>query len=45
MGGDPRTGRVVTTVPEPGLEDLRRPPGAYKLVGGGICGARWWLPV
>lgn len=53
VGDDPRTGRVVTTVPEPGLEEtwwtttvsLHRPPGAYRLVGGGIYKARWWLPV
>ncbi|MFJ9040402.1 DUF6528 family protein [Streptomyces sp. NPDC102406] len=52
VGDDPRTGRVVTTVPEPGLGETwwtttvsaHRPEGAYKLVGGGIYKARWWLP-
>ncbi|GAA2306391.1 DUF6528 family protein [Streptomyces kunmingensis] len=52
VGNDPRTGRVVTTVPEAGLGEawwtttvsVHRPQGAYKLVGGGIYKARWWLP-
>ncbi|MEV1022242.1 DUF6528 family protein [Streptomyces sp. NPDC050264] len=52
-GNDPRSGRVVTTVPEAGLGEtwwtttvsVHRPPGAYKLLGGGIYKARWWLPV
>ncbi|MFI6879245.1 DUF6528 family protein [Streptomyces sp. NPDC050400] len=52
VGNDPWTGRVVTTVPEKGLGEtwwtttvsVHRPPGAYKLVNGGIYKARWWLP-
>ncbi|WP_306323557.1 MULTISPECIES: DUF6528 family protein [unclassified Streptomyces] len=52
VGDDPRTGRVVTTVPEKGLGEtwwtttvsLHRPVGAYKYVNGGIYKARWWLP-
>ncbi|MEU1129531.1 DUF6528 family protein [Streptomyces sp. NPDC005900] len=52
VGDDPRTGRVVTTVPESGLGEtwwtttvsLHRPEGGHRLVGGGIYKARWWLP-
>ncbi|MFD6431283.1 DUF6528 family protein [Streptomyces venezuelae] len=53
VGDDPRTGQVLTTVPEPGLGEtwwtttvsVHRPESAYKLVDGGIYKARWWLPV
>ncbi|MGW5864735.1 DUF6528 family protein [Streptomyces sp. NPDC055239] len=52
VGDDPRTGQVVTTVPEGGLEEtwwtrkvsVHRPRGEYELVGGGIYKARWFLP-
>ncbi|WP_327662941.1 MULTISPECIES: DUF6528 family protein [unclassified Streptomyces] len=52
VGDDPRTGRVVTTIPEPGLGEtwwtttvsLHRPTGSFKYVNGGIYKARWWLP-
>lgn len=52
VGDDPRTGQVVTTVPESGLEEtwwttrvsVHRPRGEYELVGGGIYKARWFLP-
>ncbi len=52
VGDDPRTGQVVTTVPESGLGEtwwtttvgVHRPAGSYKLVNGGIYRARWWLP-
>ncbi|MFI5663350.1 DUF6528 family protein [Streptomyces sp. NPDC051684] len=52
VGDDPRTGRVVTTVPEKGLGEtwwtttvsLRQPDGAFTYVNGGIYKARWWLP-
>ncbi|MFI1679157.1 DUF6528 family protein [Streptomyces sp. NPDC020607] len=52
VGDDPRTGQVLTTVPEGGLEEtwwtttvsVHRPEAAYKLVNGGIYKARWWLP-
>lgn len=44
------SGRVVTTVPEPGLGETwwtttvsaHNPEGAYKLPDGGIYKARWW---
>ncbi|MEU6820530.1 DUF6528 family protein [Streptomyces atriruber] len=53
VGDDPRTGQVVTTVPEAGLGEtwwtttvsVHRPESSYKLVDGGIYKARWWLPV
>ncbi|MBO1336493.1 hypothetical protein J3486_35280 [Streptomyces sp. VRA16 Mangrove soil] len=53
VGDDPRTGQVVTTVPEKGLGEtwwtttvsVHRPASAYRLVNGGIYKARWWLPV
>lgn len=53
VGNDPRTGQVLSTVPEPGLEEtwwttrvsVHRPARAYALVNGGIYKARWWLPV
>ncbi|WP_343245194.1 DUF6528 family protein [Streptomyces sp. SID14478] len=52
VGNDPRSGRVVTTVPESGLGEtwwtttvsVHRPESAYKLVNGGVYKARWWLP-
>ncbi|MFD4477519.1 DUF6528 family protein [Streptomyces sp. NPDC058471] len=52
VGDDPRTGQVVTTVPESGLEEtwwttkvsVHRPESAYELVDGGIYKARWFLP-
>ncbi|MGW2226416.1 DUF6528 family protein [Streptomyces formicae] len=52
VGNDPRTGQVLSTVPEGGLGEtwwtttvsVHRPAGAYKLVNGGIYKARWWLP-
>lgn len=52
VGDDPRTGQVVSTVPEGGLEEtwwttrvsVHRPRGEYELVGGGIYKARWFLP-
>ncbi|MFF9900557.1 DUF6528 family protein [Streptomyces longispororuber] len=52
VGNDPRTGQVLSTVPESGLEEtwwttrvsVHRPTGAYRLAGGGIYKARWWLP-
>ncbi|MFG2501446.1 DUF6528 family protein [Streptomyces sp. NPDC048441] len=52
IGDDPRTGQVLTTVPESGLEEtwwttrvsVDRPRGEYELVGGGIYKARWFLP-
>ncbi|MET8473265.1 DUF6528 family protein [Streptomyces sp. NPDC006422] len=52
VGDDPRTGRVITTVPEKGLGEtwwtttvsLHRPPGSHTYVDGGIYKARWWLP-
>ncbi|MEV5611831.1 DUF6528 family protein [Streptomyces sp. NPDC052225] len=50
VGDDPRTGQVVTTVPEKGLGEtwwtttvsVHRPESAYELVGGGIYKARWF---
>ncbi len=53
VGNDPRTGQVVTTVPEAGLGEtwwtttvsVHRPESSYRLVDGGIYKARWWLPV
>lgn len=52
VGDDPRTGQVLSTVPERGLEEtwwtttvgVHRPTSTYRLVGGGIYKARWWLP-
>ncbi|QEU93807.1 DUF6528 family protein [Streptomyces kanamyceticus] len=52
VGNDPRTGQVLSTVPEGGLGEtwwtttvsVHRPASAYKLVNGGIYKARWWLP-
>ncbi|WP_367042825.1 DUF6528 family protein [Streptomyces sp. Je 1-332] len=52
VGNDPRTGQVISTVPESGLEEtwwttrvsVHRPRGEYELVGGGIYKARWFLP-
>jgi hypothetical protein len=52
VGDDPVTGQVLSTVPEPGLGEtwwtrtvtVHRPEGAYRLAGGGIYKARWWLP-
>ncbi|MFF1378571.1 DUF6528 family protein [Streptomyces sp. NPDC058308] len=52
VGDDPRTGQVVTTVPESGLGEtwwtttvsVHRPESSYKYVNGGIYKARWWLP-
>ncbi|MGW6273033.1 DUF6528 family protein [Streptomyces sp. NPDC055060] len=52
VGDDPRTGQVVSTVPEAGLEEtwwttrvsVHRPAGEYELVDGGIYKARWFLP-
>ncbi|AZM53752.1 hypothetical protein DMA15_15170 [Streptomyces sp. WAC 01529] len=52
VGDDPRTGQVVSTVPERGLGEtwwttrvsVHRPESSYKLVNGGIYKARWWLP-
>ncbi|MFK4066057.1 DUF6528 family protein [Streptomyces sp. NPDC029674] len=52
VGDDPRTGQVVSTVPESGLDEtwwtttvsVHRPASSYKLVNGGIYKARWWLP-
>ncbi|RFU88669.1 hypothetical protein DY218_00205 [Streptomyces triticagri] len=52
VGDDPRSGRVITTVPEDGLEetwwtrrvDVHEPSSSYFLVDGGIYKARWWLP-
>jgi hypothetical protein len=52
VGDDPRTGQVLTTVPESGLEEtwwtrkvsVHRPAGEYELVNGGIYKARWFLP-
>lgn len=52
VGDDPRTGQVISTVPERGLEEtwwttkvsVHRPEREYKLVGGGIYKARWFLP-
>ncbi|WP_447039220.1 DUF6528 family protein [Streptomyces sp. DSM 118878] len=52
VGDDPRTGQVVTAVPESGLGEtwwtttvsVHRPESSHKLVGGGIYKARWWLP-
>ncbi|MEU8957591.1 DUF6528 family protein [Streptomyces sp. NPDC048518] len=52
VGDDPRTGQVLTTVPESGLEEtwwtttvsVHRPESSYKYVNGGIYKARWWLP-
>ncbi|MGW7088693.1 DUF6528 family protein [Streptomyces sp. NPDC054871] len=52
VGNDPRTGQVISTVPEGGLEEtwwttkvsVHRPRGEYELVGGGIYKARWFLP-
>ncbi|MFF3645894.1 DUF6528 family protein [Streptomyces sp. NPDC002564] len=53
VGDDPRTGQVVTTVPESGLGEtwwtttvsVHRPQSSYRYVNGGIYKARWWLPV
>ncbi|MER5255131.1 DUF6528 family protein [Streptomyces sp. NPDC002855] len=52
VGNDPRTGQVISTVPESGLEEtwwttkvsVHQPRGEYKLVDGGIYKARWFLP-
>ncbi|MFG3497911.1 DUF6528 family protein [Streptomyces sp. NPDC047928] len=52
VGDDPLTGQVLSTAPERGLGEpwwttrvtVHRPAGAYRLVGGGIYKARWWLP-
>ncbi|MEV0439882.1 DUF6528 family protein [Streptomyces spectabilis] len=52
VGNDPRTGQVLSTVPEGGLGEtwwttrvtVHRPAGSYRLAGGGIYKARWWLP-
>ncbi|MER7171504.1 DUF6528 family protein [Streptomyces mesophilus] len=52
VGDDPRTGQVVSTVPEAGLEetwwttrvDFHLPDEARVLTDGGIYKARWWLP-
>ncbi|MBC9716836.1 hypothetical protein H9Y04_30310 [Streptomyces sp. TRM66268-LWL] len=52
VGDDPRTGQVVSTVPEVGLEetwwttrvDFHRPDETRVLTNGGIYKARWWLP-
>ncbi|MGA4841387.1 DUF6528 family protein [Streptomyces sp. G45] len=52
VGSDPRTGQVLSTVPEGGLGEtwwttkvsVHRPTGEYTLVKGGIYKARWWLP-
>ncbi|MEI5099451.1 DUF6528 family protein [Streptomyces sp. PmtG] len=52
VGNDPRTGQVLSTVPESGLEEtwwttrvgVHRPTGEYRLVNGGMYKARWWLP-
>ncbi len=52
VGDDPRTGQVVSTVPEAGLEEtwwttkveMHRPERAPVLANGGIYKARWWLP-
>ncbi|MFH8490568.1 DUF6528 family protein [Streptomyces longisporoflavus] len=52
VGDDPRTGQVLSTVPEAGLEEtwwttkvsVHRPRGEYELVDGGIYKARWFLP-
>ncbi|MEV0317195.1 DUF6528 family protein [Streptomyces sp. NPDC050658] len=52
VGDDPRTGQVVSTVPEAGLEEtwwttkvsVHCPAGEYRLVNGGIYKARWFLP-
>ncbi|WP_172384894.1 DUF6528 family protein [Streptomyces sp. MNP-20] len=52
VGNDPRTGQVLSTVPEGGLGEtwwttrvgVHRPSGSYHLVNGGIYKARWWLP-
>ncbi|MFH8990901.1 DUF6528 family protein [Streptomyces sp. NPDC017940] len=52
VGNDPRTGQVLSTVPEKGLEEtwwttkvaVHRPTATYTLVNGGIYKARWWLP-
>ncbi|AKH82872.1 hypothetical protein AA958_12200 [Streptomyces sp. CNQ-509] len=48
----PGSGRVATTVPEPGLGktwwtttvSAHNPEGAFKLPDSGIYKARWWLP-
>ncbi len=53
VGDDPRTGQVVTAVPESGLGEtwwtttvsVHRPESSYRLIDGGIYKARWWLPV
>ncbi|MEU7582355.1 DUF6528 family protein [Streptomyces sp. NPDC041068] len=53
VGNDPRTGQVVSTVPEGGLGEtwwtttvsVHRPASAYKLVNGGIYKARWFIPL
>ncbi|MFJ8693595.1 DUF6528 family protein [Streptomyces roseolilacinus] len=50
VGDEPRTGRILSTVPERGLAEswwtttaaVHRPAGAYRLAGGGIYKARWW---
>ncbi|MFI6940309.1 DUF6528 family protein [Streptomyces sp. NPDC050418] len=52
VGDDPWTGQVVSTVPEPGLEetwwttkvDMHLPERRPVLADGGIYKARWWLP-
>ncbi|MFR9722649.1 DUF6528 family protein [Streptomyces sp. MS19] len=52
VGDDPRTGQVLSNVPEAGLGEswwtttvsLHRPAGSRRLVDGGIYKARWWLP-
>ncbi|MEV8320975.1 DUF6528 family protein [Streptomyces sp. NPDC059900] len=52
VGDDPRTGQVLSTVPEAGLEEtwwttkvsVHRPRSEYSLVDGGIYKARWFLP-
>lgn len=52
VGNDPRTGQVLSAVPEGGLGEtwwtttvsVHRPTSDYKLVNGGIYKARWWLP-
>ncbi|MFF1527665.1 DUF6528 family protein [Streptomyces sp. NPDC058284] len=52
VGNDPRTGQVLTTVPESGLGEtwwtttvsVHLPESVYEYVDGGIYKARWWLP-
>lgn len=52
VGDDPRTGQVVSTVPESGLGEtwwttkvsVHQPASSYTLVNGGIYKARWFLP-